>query len=427
MGLIILVSSWYAAGKFISDSEAILGGIIGLLITMTSERISEIIDIKSYRRKEIEDLNSVSEDAFEKMVNIEDQISYLQRTLDSRFELEKIAVDDIHQVIENLVFESSKVLNTFVGMEDSYYSNEDVFELYGKYLSREGAVWWDVVSINELFSDRFERIKVNEKRHKERIHEIVVLRHSVPFINFMIFVFPNNRASEVVFGWTEGRFERPGNIFRSANPQIVDLFEGIFRNLWNRKRMSHIVVDYSKSGKERLYTNTNFKTVDKVGLWYTHAYMQGMKIRTALIRVSFLNGKPIIKGVVSDPEPSPAHEEEVDHRDPRLVDHSEDRIYVEYTRNADAVSADGFVLYKFSRRGGEDVVTGFFTDGRTDKSASIIGVRVDDPKASSGEKITIDDLRSIHRRLNAHVGNLASRKRGVGNKFLHNEPQQNLE
>ena len=376
---------------------------IGLLTGFIVDRAADAWSSYQIRVNEQKDIKQILDVTSENYSRLAQQIRQINTSVSGKMIVECLGSGNrMYSVAEELASSAIKIRNTFVGIDESYTSSSDVIKIYNLFFKRPDTTWYDIVSINELFSGRYDKISKPEIK-RERMHEIVVLRHSIPLINFTIFSFAGDRKDEVLFGWAYGRSYGVNKVFLTNDTDIVTMFETLFDILWYKKRMAHIIVNYEAEGAARLLSKSTSKTVDKQGFWYTQSYTNKTLRTTAVFHINFVGGVPIIDGIVADAKAQKIIEE-ISHRSSHQIDHSAEKIYVEYESDRELNRVKGFVLYKFAKHLGRDIVSGLVLDERIGGVAYIMGLRVNDPRGEIAPDINF--LRSVHAKMAADVAAL---------------------
>jgi hypothetical protein len=287
---------------------------------------------------------------------------------------------------------SHGVKNTYitVGVSDgpltTYHSK--VVAAYDAFLSSsQTCIWQDLVSVNELFDNRFLLINPTGE-HGE--HKIGVLRNNMPIINFILLskrgdVF----SSEIYFGWTKNNLNSP--IFHSMDSKLVRMFDDYFDMLWKDRTFETFTIRHEKAADKL----SESLTVNKVGKWNTFSFEIGRDLAEleftsfGFVEVGFFDTHPFIEGVVyhnnfEDCEP-------IRHTN---VVHTGNKLYFEFQSKGTMSRRNGFCIYEFEKYGDYDVIVGYFTDDDIRTRRYLIGVRIND-SVDINELFNEEQIRNI--------------------------------
>lgn len=350
------------AGDGKNLSLVALGSLIfGLIL----DRIAAIIDRNDETREDI----VRHKDTMSSFSSLENQIQ-------SAFSVQFVGTADTasDQIISQILL-ARRVRNTFVNVGGSKstfpIAHSQIVEGYKKFLSENKEnIWQDIVSVNELFSPRFNEVTVSEPSYGR--HTIGVLRQNMPLINFTLIAKPNESFSEVYFGWLYDESSRTSYIYRSRDVRLVETFRTYFDILWRDKTYECIDVDYSKSGREKLWRSS---TVDKVGRWFIIAFKDGEIDGTGtygLIEIEFVETKPVVSGVVYN-----KHFGMTSVVQPRSAVHTGNKLYCEYGDNRHNKSRiGGMFVYEFKKHSKRNIIQGFIIDDGSGSRVELLGVRL---------------------------------------------------
>lgn len=188
--------------------------------------------------------------------------------------------EDIAAHVAPYLYEAKVVRNTFVQLgifdDPETHAAKGIVGLYEMFLSKEGTEWRDVVSLQELFSPRFKEIAkgASQEAPVRKIpgtHQITVLRHNVPLVNFILISDRNRKFTRVYFGWIVDEDHRASPVCHTTDPDVVAMFERYHLMLERTKHMAStpFKVNYAKEGIHRLAAAGVF---DRTGSWVTVAY-----------------------------------------------------------------------------------------------------------------------------------------------------------
>ena len=97
--------------------------------------------------------------------------------------------------------------------------------------------WVDIVSFNEVYGPRYETLKKEMHPEKHTRHVLRVIRHNIPTLNFTIIYYDSfSQRSEVVFGWMHSDISTHHKLFRSTDPNIIEMFEMLFTHISQVRR-----------------------------------------------------------------------------------------------------------------------------------------------------------------------------------------------
>lgn len=242
------------------------------------------------------------------------------------------------------------VKNTFVGIDEYDYDERngaEISQIYTSWLEngKEGT-WTDIVGPAQLFSGRYEQISVRKKKI-HGTHEIKILRHSTPIVNFTIIEYEED-DTEVFFGWMAG--SRNSNIFLSSDRHAVKIFSKYFEKLENHRLWGPpIEVNYSAQKHKRLRRND---LVDKIGNWMTISIREGTIVTYGFFTIEITkkptsmgrSGIVFIDGLLLDR--SLNFIEDINHGQEH-ISHYTNKMFIEYGNSN--TGRKGFCFYEFEQ------------------------------------------------------------------------------
>lgn len=323
------------------------------------------------------------------LTNLSEQKNSILGKITEQQEAQKVAHVgtslDAFDLIEAEIVNATSVVRTDLG---SYSPdgksriatvNNRWVEIYNKWLSLKSAdSWTDIVGPSRLFTGLYTDIKPT--KDIKAAHNIIVLRHSTPIINFIKLTLPNEREV-IYFGWIDGRKGEP--IFRSEDKDTIKVFNRQLEKLTSHRTWGDTIsVEYKYSSLVKRLGRGYL--VDKLGSWVTLSVRKG-KIETyGFFEISITKekvpgqrpGQLIFKGNVFDRDLKPrAH---IRHSE-REVAHYANRVFIEYTDFANQNS--GHCFYEFNSTGLDEIdsdeIRGFFIDEDDDTRSFIYGFRAD--------------------------------------------------
>lgn len=367
------------------NTEKIITALLGLVLVLIMNQAVEALEtiISNYKSGEgvgkiIDAHRAESEIVFESVME-------LRRAIEKSFNVQKIeSMDDAMEAVVSRIERAVKIRNTYLGTYVDY-TDDRIINSYNSHLSKEGRSWHDIVSARELFSNRYDRI--NPKGYTIGQHKITVLSTSLPIINFIIIEYPNFET-EVFWGWVEsessGGFSST-TIFRSAQVELVGMFENLFTALCLSNVQATIHTDFQRKGDERFHTDCNRKVVDREGFWFTHSYnisRNASKISLkpasyACFTIKYRDGAAQIDGFLKEAlRVDTSVFNVIDHDRQGRTDSSDRRIVIEFPFEEDGNVKVGYVLYNFDRQDGYDIVYGFYTNPHNGRYQEIYGIKL---------------------------------------------------
>lgn len=361
------------------------------------DKVSEFMIAKRDAMRTGENIESIIKQNQEQANHVFTRIEELNESISKTFNVERIeSLAKVDEQLSRKLDDASSVRNTFIGISGGK-SKSKIVGLYDSFLSKNDNSWHDVVTISELFSERFAMIQPNHTSSAR--HTITVLRHSMPMVNFIILDYPDHRKSEAYWGWVEAEKNSGGaslNVFRSNEIEIVTMFENLFSGLIRHKSQSTIQTDFTKTGEARFSAKMTHRVVNREGRWYTHAYRKWKdpNLRTqvshACFSIIYVESKPIIDGLIFEHKTKKIVP--IEHKDQIRIDSSDERIFLEFSARKNGERRDGFVLYKFGHFKEFDIVSGFFMNPFDRQFYEIFGIKLD---SDSLKKVTQKTLKEI--------------------------------
>lgn len=324
--------------------------------------------------------------------------------------------------IAKKVRHAANVRNTFVGIDEYDYtkSNDDiVYEIYKTWLENDyDGKWVDIVGPAQLFSGRYEKISAS-KAKMSGSHEVKILRHSTPIVNFIILEYPNEE-SDVFFGWMTG--SKDSKIFYSPDKHAVAVFKSYFRRLEKHRLWGEpIRIDYKSKKNKRLQRND---LVDKIGNWVTLSVKDG-EIETYGFFTIGITRKPtsfsrsgiiFLNGLLVDSRMN--YLNDIDHGREH-ISHYTNKMFIEY--GAANKGRQGFCFYEFEQNvHNEEVegshVSGFYVNHGGTSISEILGFKTavfeplsEDFNRSDAAKYTLENLK-LQKRISEEQFNIAIEK-----------------
>jgi hypothetical protein len=307
--------------------------------------------------------------------NSENQREIISR-IDSSFTVRRVGISSsANATIRESLSKATYVRNTFLNMGGfSRYSgsNEnDIISIYEEFLQNaQDKVWTDIVSVNEIYEFRHNKIFKNCTSDFGK-HEIKVLRTNMPIVNFVIFENPATGYREVYFGWVHDKSNLPSQIFRSSDSGIYSIFDRIFKAMTDNKKYIEFEVDYSKPPGERTVDDNIL--IDKQGIWITTLFdLNGNPVNYGFVTVNFSSGKAIIGGRLLR---SNQKLYQINHVN---TTRSGNQLFFGYSENFEDGQQFGLCVYNFKKRKDKsEYIDGFLHANAASESGRIIGVRAD--------------------------------------------------
>ncbi|WP_299671314.1 hypothetical protein [uncultured Roseobacter sp.] len=368
IGLIITIVFFALAVWFtnldLSDgvSIAFIAFVLGLLVDRLSGLGAELIE----------------QDKAEK------RFAEIQKGITNSFNIEKLSSDEeaLTYLADRLV-SAVNVENTFVGSSENLksrlHTDHSVIDLYSIFFNSKGQTWIDIVSINELSSNRFNKIPVPSIEGIS--HKVILLRHNVPTLNFILVDYGRSEK-EVIFGWSYASSMRNKELFRSQDAELVDLFQNYFNALQSYKSEEFLInYDGGKTLRARL---SNRRKADRGGHWVTIGYDRSGIISLARFDISFQGREVSIQGLAYWKTKYADREQkfgiEMINHDKRNVTYSAERIFLEYGNPAS--NRKGICVYNFFKDDGqignlpEERLEGYLHDDGFSERVQILGIKV---------------------------------------------------
>ncbi|MCZ4272165.1 hypothetical protein [Maritalea porphyrae] len=290
--------------------------------------------------------------------------------------------------IEQRVKHATEVRNTFVGYKTASGNpnalDEASLDSYISFLtsdekSSKAKVWTDIVAYNEFFGKRYENIKIllNGKETSAR-HFARVIRHNIPVLNFTIFDFDSyGNDREVVFGWLHSDNFRNRRLFRSNDPNIIELFESYFSLLSLYRLQEDVELNY-KDGSLRAGSEIS----DRQGWWFCEGTNQaGDVVSESVFHVSFREHGVELDGIVnwncSYGRQLESSTETISHKSDK-VSYTEQKMFLEYRDHAS--DRRGICVYNFSTTPEGAVVNGYLHDAGSVERIQLQGYKLDSSK-----------------------------------------------
>lgn len=233
--ILVLMSIFVAAAYFIIKPEELFGLsnedsqdytlvvlALTLLLTFIADSIASSISGWVSR-------NSMAESHDQIMAAIEGRSDVMAFGSQAAFE----------RHIESRISLAIEVRNTFVSFRTASgnpnASEEAALKCYKAFFEAEAAsttrTWIDIVSYNEVFGPRFSELNRREVMTPKLSarHVLRVIRHNIPTLNFTLIYYDLfSQRSEVVFGWMHSDVTTHHKLFRSVDPNIIQMFERLF-------------------------------------------------------------------------------------------------------------------------------------------------------------------------------------------------------
>lgn len=391
---------WLLVREGTPSGTAILGAIIGLFVSLIVDWVSTRFSHRYDKELQQEKLDELHETAKSKIDHLSAQVQQLDVKWSKQFSVShvdttKTATKKVSDQIIDWAQTSPggiEIKNTFVLVRNFTHEEDDEFQqmlkAYEAVLSRNGNYWWDAISINELFSVRYDAIfKDRLSLPRLGVHKVGVVRHILPLINYIIICDKTRKRSAAYFGWVYDHGDSDSEVFYTEDQKLIALLQCHFQVLSNNKIVDDkfISIDYSKQGRARLRKST---VVDRQGWWLTFAYPPGTRSleSVGLVKFVFIAGKLEVSGWTLNA----SVKKTISAEDPQ---HTTRRIYFDYkTKGSDGLDRDGYCMYRFEKKlNSEEYLRGFFTNDRDLRKVDFIGVRVGEASALHGAS-TLADL-----------------------------------
>ncbi|MBO9399161.1 hypothetical protein J7400_21000 [Shimia sp. R9_2] len=291
----------------------------------------------------------------------------------------KVADKQIFRDLRN----ARKVQNTFVGLRaGSEQEDTRIISTYKGWLRRaDTELWEDLISIREYYSGRFRKIKVRNY-HLGR-HRIFVLKDGVTPLNFIIQRDMADGSADVVyFGWIPNLEREKTRIFKSTDPNLIQMFSDYFEALkaqsWNTELDSSdehyngFALDHSTDEIGKL-DNVISSLVNKQGKWMTVAFEMGEEGNFEQIQsVSFFELKFVGPKVQLHPEIYDSEGNKLPGFHTKEPSFYKNNVYFNYHVRDN--NAHGICHYRFSRHVSlGPILTGVFCDSVSNKRHALVG------------------------------------------------------
>lgn len=286
-----------------------------------------------------------------------------------------------------------RVKNTFVqlgtyGVDEEYH--ERIIGTYQEVLKRPNTSWSDIVSPREAYDGRYNRIFADKGAVCAGRHEVVIIRHNIPLINFILISDAEGFFRDVYFGWVLSSSNTVSPTFHSSDERLIKLFDDHFELLWHNKRLpsTPVVIDYK--AKNRLALPGMF---DRSGYWMTIAYRDcGVSgsdrfvYRSAgLLRFTFSNDGTLLEGIIH-------HKSKIKETiKTGKITQTPRHMYFEYLNDRSGLLAAGFCTYEFVTDLQGRHLRGFFVSHETKERVELIGLPVEQTKGEESLKLPFKD------------------------------------
>ncbi len=276
------------------------------------------------------------------------------------------------------------VRNTFVGIADLAIGREHevwASKAYAQWLDNpHDGTWTDLVGLREYYSGRYSQLPVASSVGKAL--RLLILKRSIPFINFCIFSYPDGRPDEVFLGWLPVGQSRQASILSTSDPFFVNMCKSLFDGwrLWtynadlslDREAVCGFEVQLHAAAGAGRFVNVRKHLVDKCGVWLTRAQVEGGTdddVTFALVKISQGVG-PLdldvrIWRANGGSRDGPASL--------RVLENAARQLVVQYSHHS---GQKGLCTYEFGAREPHDFVKGYFTGQRGGKMCSLAGFRL---------------------------------------------------
>ncbi len=316
--------------------------------------------------------------------------------------------DEVLPQLEESVSKASHVRNTFLNVggapEGGSSQEARILQIYEKFLlSAKSEIWRDIISVNELFNFRHlhlfsQRAKAAANPQSKAIfpklpavHNIAILRRSMPIINFIVLENKTTNFREVYFGWIFDASRTSTMIYKSTNPDVIDVFDKYFEVLWCEQKAEEWAVNYD-AAKEKRGPKRKF-IVDKAGLWLTATYdpTNGKLIDRAIVSIEFDEREPIVRGVIlRDGAITPPFEYKTAMEAPNTL-------VWPFSNPTRRDMRSGYCVYNFSTKGGVPVIRGHLLPipddfQRAAPSRLLFAIRYPEMDAEDREEDRLDPL-----------------------------------
>lgn len=384
-----------------TDTYRLLLGAFGFLCLLAFDKLYEFAQTIRDTNRTGRNIEEIIGAYNSETSNVFDRIEKLDKTVSVSFNVEKIpSLRQASNQILSKIRVSNKVRNTFLGTYTS--DTEDlIIEAYNDFLSKKGRSWHDVLTLAELYSDRYKR--VNPQNYVVGRHVATVLRHSMPVVNFIILDYEDEDKTEVFWGWVEADKSASGSIasvFRSTDEAIVSMFCDLFSALSTQKVQAKVYPDFKLKGEyERFNAKSEGPIINREGTWYTNAYgpmesaFSQKTVSHACFKILYYGGKPQIKGRLCEFEPGlKRHYHPITHQDGVRIDSSEHRILIQYpVRRGDNIRI-GYIVYEFKEFDGREVIIGIYTNPFIGRIFNIFGFKINEKIDSNISNMKMTNL-----------------------------------
>lgn len=380
-------------------------GIFSILVTLLGDRWGAMLD----REKENLERAKAHEELSKMLVQLKtenkERVDTLYKRLQAFSNLTNIGPADVvpPQIVECLK-SARTVWNTFVQLGNFANRSSDekrkLLDCYESVLKNPGTNWHDIVSINELFDDRYQKIFPHVSAASDQSrgrHEIVVLRHNVPLINFILIEGPT--GFDLFFGWVLAERFPVSPIFHSREKALVEMFRNYFHILEQKSfEGGSIFVDYSESGSARLAGN---KVVDRMGVWVSIAYKRSGEQNNgtarstvvdatissiAILAIDVENGRVTVGGKVHYPA-----ERRAGMLTATNVLSTTQSLMFDYENDVEASPSAGQAVYLFENNDDGERLRGFLVTEKHRDKLDLIGSRIPAYDLAAVGRLRVED------------------------------------
>ncbi|RVV97925.1 hypothetical protein EKE94_10670 [Mesobaculum littorinae] len=422
--IFVLLSIFLAAAYFIIQPEELFGissedrqaynlGVLALtlLLTFIADNIASSISGWVSR-------NSMTESHDQIMAAIEGRSDVTAFGSQAAFE----------RHIENRISLAIEVRNTFVSFRTASGNpnakDQAALKCYKAFFEAEAAgttrTWIDIVSYNEVFGPRFLELNKSDfmKPKASARHVLRVIRHNIPTLNFTLIYYDSfSQRSEVVFGWMHSDVTTHHKLFRSVDPNIIEMFERLFNLLSQYKIQPDFNIEY---GHENYLRLSNMS--DRSGWWYCIGVISGdsegskhpaKMISESLFRISFKENGAEIEGRAQWLRKYGNQEPAIEHFSHKAdkVSYTEQKMFLEY-RSLDS-SRKGICVYNFKTKSERGAIDGYLQDSGAERRVQLLGIRLDQSRTYSED---IDEVWEAARRQarSSHISEYLMHNHGEG-------------
>ncbi|MEO1724950.1 MAG: hypothetical protein AAFR84_21445, partial [Pseudomonadota bacterium] len=209
-------------GAIISPAEVGIGLTISLAVSYLGSFLGLTITISENQHKVNEKIDATKREFVLKQ----------KEMLKTRVKIVELTGAEVDKTITDKIKSGKNVKNTLINLADRMSkvpgAEEVVISQYDEFLSRDGGLWSDITTIQDIKSGRFKKISPKRIGSSTR-HEIALIPSTTNTINFLM-IESYNQDVDLFFGWVD----EVGDVFRvfwTNDSAMILLFTNHYRLL----------------------------------------------------------------------------------------------------------------------------------------------------------------------------------------------------